>query len=207
MAPGEGLLVDRELVQRWLPELAATSTYLVTLREDADPARTMRTLADEVSASLGEDTQVFHFARSIRGDVEALSGLAHVPLALAMVLAALVLVTLAHRIVVNDRRHRKDHAVLRAIGITRRQSLGATSAQATTIATVALVVGIPLGIVAAGFVWRRIATSVEVVPTLTLPGGATVAGCIAVLLAAAGVGALLGMRSTRVPSGAALRTE
>ena len=51
------------------------------------------------------------------------------------------------------RRRRRDFAVLRSIGLTRRQVRSTISWQASTLTAVALGLGIPLGIVCGRMAW------------------------------------------------------
>ncbi len=67
-------------------------------------------------------------------------------------------------------RRRHDIAVLRALGLTRPQVRATVAWQATTLAIVGLVFGIPLGLALARTLWRVVAerTPVQYVPPLAL---------------------------------------
>ena len=92
------------------------------------------------------------------------------PFALAIFFALLGLATVAHAVVTTVRRRRHDLAVLRAIGFTKRDARIAIAWQATLIAIVGLVLGIPLGILAGRLIWKQLAESFPVayVPPLSL---------------------------------------
>jgi hypothetical protein len=79
------------------------------------------------------------------------------PLALAGFFGLLACATVAHALVTTVRRRRRDLAVLRSIGFTRRQTRGAIAWQATLLAMVGIVIGVPLGIVAGRVTWRWLA--------------------------------------------------
>jgi hypothetical protein len=79
------------------------------------------------------------------------------PLALAGFFALLACATVAHALVTTVRRRRHDLAVLRSIGFTRRQTRRAIAWQATLIAAVGIVIGVPLGIAAGRLAWRWLA--------------------------------------------------
>ena len=67
------------------------------------------------------------------------------PLILAGVLAVLGLAVLVQFILASARRRRRDFALLKVLGMFRRE-LGAVALwQVATVTTVALVVGVPLG--------------------------------------------------------------
>ena len=56
--------------------------------------------------------------------------------------------------------------------------------QASTVALVGIVVGIPLGVAVGHVVWRAFATNLGVVPDTTIPIGVTVALAVGVLVVA-----------------------
>ena len=85
------------------------------------------------------------------------------PLALAAFFALLGCATVAHALVTTVRRRRHDLAVLRSIGFTRRQTRRAIAWQATLIAAVGIVVGVPLGIAAGRLTWRWLADGYPIV--------------------------------------------
>ena len=69
------------------------------------------------------------------------------PIVLAGLLAVLGVGVLAHLLVTSIRKRRRDLAVIKTLGATRRQLASAVAWQATTLVAVALVVGVPLGTV------------------------------------------------------------
>jgi ABC-type antimicrobial peptide transport system permease subunit len=72
------------------------------------------------------------------------------PRPIAGVLAALAFGSLAHVLVSTVRRRRRDLAVLKALGFTRRQVMMTVAVQATVVLGIALLIAVPLGIAAAG---------------------------------------------------------
>ena len=102
--------------------------------------------------------------------VTSLGGLRSLPVALGVFFALLATATVAHTLVTTVRRRRQELAVLRSIGFTRRQTRLAIAWQATLIALVGVVVGVPLGIVAGRLVWRWLAHNFPIVyvPPLAL---------------------------------------
>lgn len=87
----------------------------------------------------------------------SLGELRTLPFALAVFFALLGVATVAHALVTTVRRRRHDVAVLRALGFTRPNVRLAIAWQATLIAAVGVVVGVPVGVVAGRLVWRRLA--------------------------------------------------
>ena len=85
---------------------------------------------------------------------------------------------------------RRELAVFKTLGFVRRQVRSTVACQATTTVAVALVVGVPLGIIAGRWVWTRFAddlgiVAVPVVPVLPVVLTALLALVAANLIAAA----------------------
>ena len=97
------------------------------------------------------------------GAVEGLSNIRSLPIALAVFFALIAVATVAHALVTTVRRRKHDLAVLRSMGLTRRDSRLAIVWQSTLLAIVGLVVGVPLGIVVGRYLWRQIADSFPLV--------------------------------------------
>ena len=97
------------------------------------------------------------------GDVQGL------PLLLGLGLGVLALATLAHLLVTSVRRRRRDLAVLRTLGFTRRQVRATVAWQAGTLVAVALVIGVPAGIVCGRLVWQLFAHQLGIPPVIEIP--------------------------------------
>lgn len=112
-----------------------------------------------------------------------------------------------HGVVTSVRRRRRDLAVLRAIGFEDGQMRTVVTAQTATIVVVALLVGIPVGLVAGRWAWRSLAADMGVSHTASHPVVATaVLACG--LLAVALIASLLPARSAvRSRPSHTLRTE
>jgi hypothetical protein len=92
-----------------------------------------------------------------------------IPVTLAAILGGLGLLAVGHALVVSIRQRRREFAVLKTIGFTRRQVRATVAWQATTIATVALVIGIPTGLIIGKLVWRAVANSLGIATITTIP--------------------------------------
>jgi hypothetical protein len=106
------------------------------------------------------------------------------PLILGFVLAVFGAATLLHLLVVSVIRRRREMGLLMALGFVNRQ-IGATVLwQATMVAFVGLVVGIPLGIVVGRLIWTAFATNLGAVPVPTVPAWTIAALALGVLVVA-----------------------
>ena len=128
------------------------------------------------------------------------------PLLLGMALSLLALVTIVHLLLTSVRRRRRDFAVLRSIGLTRRQVRAAISWQAGTLTVVALGLGIPLGIVCGRVAWRLFAGQLGILPVVVLPVILVLVVPAALVLAVA-VAAVPGESAARTRPAEILRSE
>ena len=80
-----------------------------------------------------------------------------VPLMLGGFLALLALGAVGHALATAVRRRGHDVAVLRAVGMTRRQARGVVITQASLLAGVGLLFGVPLGLALGRTLWRVVA--------------------------------------------------
>ena len=121
------------------------------------------------------------------------------PLTLALALAAGAVLSLAVALLASVRQRRRQLALLKALGLTRRQVREIIAWQASIILLAAAAVGVPLGVAAGRWAWAGFAASLGVAPVTVVPGVALLAGFIGLLVA----GNLL----TTVPASVAARTR
>ena len=137
-------------------------------------------------------------------NAERIAGL---PVAIGAVTAALAAVTLTHALLVCVRRQRRELAVYKSLGFTRRQVIAAVTTEATLLGLLALAIGIPLGIIVARWGWRTIAGGLGLAAEASLPLGVVAGSAIGVLVVANLAAAVPGWRAGRIRAAEALRTE
>ena len=86
------------------------------------------------------------------------------PEVLAGVLAVLGLAVLAQFILASARRRRRDFALLKVLGMFRRELSAVAFWQVATVTAVALVVGVPLGIAGGRWAWQLFANQAGLPP-------------------------------------------
>jgi ABC-type lipoprotein release transport system permease subunit len=129
------------------------------------------------------------------------------PLVLGAVLALLAVGTLTHVLVIGVRRRRRDLAVLATLGLLRAQLLRVVSWQATALAAAALLVGLPLGLLAGRWAWLVFASSTGVGSQADVPIALVLAVIPVTLILANFIAAGPGWSATRIRPALILRSE
>jgi MacB-like periplasmic core domain/FtsX-like permease family len=178
----------------------------VSLRPGADVQAVARRLDAAAAAIPGGK----HFAFTPPDplpEIQEVKDLELLPLALSAFLALLAVSAVGHALSTAVRRRRHDLAVLRALGMTRRQARLVVTTQASLLAAIGLVFGVPLGIALGRAVWRAVAgfTPLAYHPPLALLALLLI-GPVA-LMAANALAAWPQHRAARVHSGQVLRGE
>lgn len=129
------------------------------------------------------------------------------PLLLGIFLAVLAVGAVGHALATAVRRRRHDLAVLRALGMTCRQGRGVVITQASLLAAVGLLFGVPLGIALGRVVWRLIAENTPLAYVAPAVAIAVLVVVPATLLVANLLAALPGRWAARLPVNQILRAE
>jgi ABC-type antimicrobial peptide transport system permease subunit len=140
-------------------------------------------------------------------DLENLSRVTGAPLALVSLVGLLGVTTIAHALITSVRRRRRDLAILKSMGFVKGQIRAAVTTQATTLALLALAIGIPLGLIIGRTAWLAFAEGQGVVPVAVLVSWPTFALIPATLLLANLVAALPGRAAANLAPAIVLRTE
>ena len=127
------------------------------------------------------------------------------PLLLGVTLALFGAATLAHLLFVSVARRRRQVALLKVLGFTRRQVLMATCWQALTVVAVGLVIGVPLGVVVGRTVWHLFATHLGAVPVAIIPVGLIGSVCGVIVVGAIALALAPAFFAVRVRPAEALR--
>jgi ABC-type antimicrobial peptide transport system permease subunit len=178
----------------------------VSLRPGADVQAVARRL-DAAAAAIPGGKRFMFAPPAPLTEVQEVRDLELLPLALSAFLALLAVSAVGHALSTAVRRRRHDLAVLRALGMTRQQARLVVTTQASLLAWVGLVFGVPLGIVLGRAVWRTVAgfTPLAYHPPLALLALVLIAP--AVLLAANALAAWPQHRAARLHAGHVLRSE
>jgi hypothetical protein len=102
---------------------------------------------------------------------------------------------------------RHELATMRVLGLRPRQAAATLGWQATVLAVISLVIGIPLGLAAGNTIWRAIARGIPVLYQRPVPQGALLVVVPATVAVAVVLALLPARRAARLSPSAALRTE
>ena len=105
------------------------------------------------------------------------------------------------------RRRRRDLALLKTLGFTRRQLAATVGWQASIPAIIGITVGVPVGIALGRWLWILFAREIYAVPEPTVPVVSVVFVALGALVLANLVAALPGRSAARTPAALVLRTE
>lgn len=140
-------------------------------------------------------------------DVTTLAGVGRLTGAIGLFTAALALAALVHALLVVVRLRGRELAVLRALGLRRRQSAVTVLYAALTFLVLGLALGLPLGVAIGRLVWRAITESIHVVDFTALPVASILAIAAASVAVAAAAAAWPATRVLRLRVSEALRSE
>jgi ABC-type antimicrobial peptide transport system permease subunit len=141
------------------------------------------------------------------GEIRNYAGVRDTPVALGLVLVALAVGTLAQVLLTSVRRRRRDLAVLKTLGLSRRQVQAVVAWQAVALTSAALALGLPLGLLAGRWAWAVFAGSAGVAGDASVPPPLLLLAIPAALLAAVLIAAGPGWAAARTSPAAVLRAE
>ena len=183
---GDGAFMTFQALRRMQPTVAE-DVYTFRFAEGVSPiagrAKLKEKLGD-LSVALSTDF----------GDAANLQRVINLPFVLAGLLALLSAATLVHILLTAVRRRARDLAILRTLGFVGSQVRATVAWQATTLVSIALLIGIPLGIGAGRWSWTTFTNQLGYVPEpavrlvpilLTVPAALLLGNLIAALPARA----------------------
>ncbi len=204
-----GALVDRDVLaevsnEHHPPDAGA---FVVRFKPGADKAAAVSRLRD-----LGERHPELVIDDVFTGpkrpaDIVNFRDMGSAPTVMAVLFGLVALGALANALVTSVSRRRRDLALLKALGITRRQVSAMVAWQATITMGIALLLGLPVGIAIGRSLWVKFAESVGVVPQATVPLFTLALVALGVLVVANLIAALPGRSGSRTAAAVGLRTE
>ena len=179
------------------------------------PARNI--LLVEFEPDVDADAATIDLARALRPypmlgprppeDLSNLGEADQVPLIAGLAVAGVAVATLTHALLSAARRRRREMGALRAMGFERAQVLATFAGQATTLAVGALLIGLPVGVLAGRWAWSQVADTYGFPAESVTPWPAVIALALAVLLVANLVALGPGWMAARTRPADILRSE
>jgi len=210
---GTGALVSYDLIPAaarnpFNDPTTGPEEIFVNFRPGADHGAAVDSL-NRISDQLTTNFNFGVFVGSVLRPAEIVSyrAMGTTPAILGSALAAGAVVALGLTLVASVRRRRRDLAVLKTLGSTRRQLASVVAWQSSVAVTIGTVVGVPLGIVLGRFLWTVFANEIHAVPTPTVPALSIVLIAVGALVLANVVAAVPGRIAARTPTALLLRSE
>ncbi len=171
---GEGAVLTPEGLARIDSE---PSTALAAIRLAPDASRSARReISNRAGSPAGQEDPP--------GVIVNLRRVTGVPRVLAALLGVLALITLVHALIVSIQQRRPDVAILRSLGADRMWVARVVHWQASVVAVLPIIVGVPLGLFAGRVVFRAFVDRIGARPDPSVPPSLIVVIVLAVIVAA-----------------------
>jgi ABC-type antimicrobial peptide transport system permease subunit len=156
---GRGVAMTMDSLREFYP--AVTENLVIgDFRPGTDGQAVMSRWNDEVLTEMGAETGDID---SVGATVQATTSSRALPLQLSILFAVAAFATLVHVLLTSVRRRRRDLAILQTLGFRRGQVAATIAWQALTLAGLALLIGVPLGILLGRLGWAAFAYRLGVV--------------------------------------------
>ena len=198
---GEGALLSYAAGEAQAPRAVPRAGVFLRFRPGVDRARAM----NELKTIIGGDVVPTAFQRP--DDVVNFGRVQNLPLVLAAILGLIAVATLTHTLVTSVRRRRRDLAIMKTLGYDRREVRSSVAWQASTLALIALAVGLPVGVVGGRWTWGVFADQLGIESSPTVASAALLIGIPATLLLANAIATFSGRTAVRIRPAVVLRTE
>jgi hypothetical protein len=212
---GSGAVVNYNLIPisalniQGLP-LSGPNAILVRLNPRVSPAIARRSLAritDSLNTLEHGSVGIMVFNDLLPAEIINYKSMGSIPTFLAVGLAAGAVFALGLTLVTSVRRRRRDLALLKALGFTRRQLALTVGWQSTVTAAIGTAIGLPIGIALGRSLWDLFAHEIYVVPASTLPVVALVFVALGAMALANLAAVAPGRVASHTPVAVLLRTE
>jgi hypothetical protein len=210
---GAGAVVPQALIpaaqkNAFADPVTGPNVIFVRFKPGVDHVAARREL-DHVAQQLSSNANFGVAAIGVQrpGEIVSYRSLGSTPVILATGLAAGAVVALLFTLLASVRRRRRDLALLKTLGFTRRQLAATVGWQATIAVALGTVVGMPLGIVLGRQLWILFAREIHAVPAPTVSVATMLLIAAGALVLANIVAAFPGRVAARTPAAVLLETE
>ncbi len=215
LSMGTGALLDVRFIpalQRNIQQYASIgpNVYFVRTRPGltaAVAARSLEKVSGGISVASGAPSSVQLFGVQHPAQIVNYRTMGSTPTLLAGALALGAFAALGLTLGASVRRRRRELAVLKSLGFSRRQLAETVSWQASTSVVIGTVIGIPLGIALGRYLWTLFANELYAVPHPTVSVPSVVGVALGALVLANVVATVPAWRAARTPTALVLRAE
>jgi hypothetical protein len=186
------------------------NAILVRFRSSTSPSVARRSLTRIVTSlnkvpGAASSVQTFYTVRP--AEITNYESMGSVPLLLALTLALGAVVALTLTLLTSVRRRRRDLALLRALGLRRRQLASVIAWQSTVSVIVGVVVGVPLGVVFGRALWDLFAHELFAIPQPAVPVLAIVVVALGAIVLANVIALIPARRAANTPTSEVLKAD
>jgi hypothetical protein len=192
------------------PATAGPNAIFVRSRDGANKAAAVQRfqqLVKSLPSSNSFGTQVDLVPLQRPAEIVIYASMAGTLLSLGAGLAIGAIAALALTLVASIRRHQRDLAMFKALGLAPRQLAAVVAWQSTVAIVIGTLVGVPIGIIIGRTFWRLFAKALHAVPQPTVPILPIALLAIGALVVANVVAAIPGRTASRTPTAVLLRVE
>jgi hypothetical protein len=196
---GNGVFLTYNGLRKLLPDVQR-NVFFVRFNPDTDAAANVAHLRRALDPVPTRDS-------GRPRELQELEDVTALPTVLGLLLALIAAATLAHTLLTSVRHRRQELAILEALGFVRRQVWFTIAWETTTLVSLALVIGLPLGALVGRFAWSVFADELGAVPEPQVAWIPLFLAIPAALLVANAIAAIPAWLATRARPAAALRAE
>ena len=192
------------------PATAGPNAIFVRLRDGANEAAAVKRfqrLVKSLPSSNSFGTQVDLVPLQRPAEIVIYASMAGTLLALGGALAMGASAALALTLVASIRRHQRDLAMFKALGLAPRQLAAVVAWQSMVAIVIGTLFGVPIGIILGRTFWRLFANALHAVPEPTVPIVPIALIAIGALVVAILVAAIPGRTASRTPTAVLLHVE
>ena len=197
--------------------LNGPTAALVQLKNGVPPAAGLASLQriaqagtqafEKLPSSLYDGQSVNVLSVQYPAEIENYRSIGATPALLAAGLAAGAMIALGLTLMASVRRRRRDLAMLKTLGLTRRQLANSVAWQSSAVIVAGIVAGIPAGVALGRWLWILFAEQIYAVPSATVPVLSLCYVALGALVLANLVAAFPGRSAARTPAALVLRAE
>lgn len=188
-------------------ELDGRTYNFVVIDLDGAVSRLDHELAELEASAVDDGAFAFIRREQPPTKVRDLDRVRVVPAGMALVLAVMAVAALTHLLLTSVRERRRELALLRTLGFSRRQLRASIAWHASAITMTAVVVGTPLGIALGRAVWRWFAAGLHTSAPAETPWAWLALALLGTLVLANLVAAIPARRAARTQPALTLREE